>query len=60
VRYHHLGGFKTYVPERDYRVGELLFHPVYGFGRVIAHEGHGRMQVLFQPSKERVTLVRNL
>jgi hypothetical protein len=60
VRFHHLKGYRTYVPEHDYRVGELVFHPIYGFGRVLSHEGPTRMAVAFQPSKERVTLVRNL
>jgi hypothetical protein len=60
VRFHHLNGYRNYVPEQNYRMGELVFHPVYGFGRVIGHEGQGRMTVLFQPTGERVTLVRNL
>ena len=60
VRFHHLDGYRSYLPEDNYRIGELVFHPVYGFGRVLAHEGQGRMDVVFQPSRERVTLVRNL
>lgn len=60
VRFHHLKGYRSYLPEENYRAGELLFHPVYGFGRVVGEEGRGRMQVLFQPSRERLTLVRNL
>jgi hypothetical protein len=60
VRFHHLKSYRGYSPEEDYRLGELVFHPVYGFGRVTAEEGRGRMQILFQPSRERVTLVRNL
>ena len=60
VRFHHLKGYRSYMPEESYRAGELLFHPVYGFGRIVSEEGRGRMQVLFQPSRERVTLVRNL
>jgi hypothetical protein len=60
VRFHHLRDYRSYLPEDDYALGELLFHPVYGFGRVINEEGRGRMTVLFQPSRERVTLVRNL
>src|SRR5438067_2426554 len=43
VRFHHLSGYRGYIPENEYVLGELVFHPVYGFGRVIAHEGHNRM-----------------
>jgi hypothetical protein len=60
VRFHHLREYRSYLPEDHYALGELLFHPVYGFGRVIGEEGRGRITVLFQPTKERVTLVRNL
>lgn len=48
--YPYLGHFKIYVPERSFSSGDLIFHPVFGLGRVVEIIRRGQMKVLFKPS----------
>ncbi len=45
--YPYLKGFRLYSRDLTYRPGELLFHPLFGMGRVVDVVDRGHMRVVF-------------
>ena len=55
-RFRHLKGVREYLPSTNYRPGEMIFHPMFGVGRVTRYFGHHKVRVRFTDSENEIVL----
>jgi hypothetical protein len=55
-RYRHLNRVREYTPSTVYRPGDLIFHPMFGVGRVCKPTGRHKIMVRFTETEQDIIL----